>query len=73
MGLGKSKCDVPNCTIQGWVCLLLLVTLLYHYLFLLIFLCMRTLEFFKKKSLKYKAKNGYNLHLEDFEKNISLQ
>jgi hypothetical protein len=20
MGLGKSKCDVPNGTIQGWVC-----------------------------------------------------
>jgi hypothetical protein len=22
MGLGKSRCDVPNGTIQGWVCLL---------------------------------------------------
>jgi len=33
---------------------------------------MRNLELFFKKSFKYKAKNGYNLHLEHFEKMIFL-
>lgn len=67
MGLGKSKCDVPNSTTQGWVCFFI-VGYSSRSLFFLINNLMHEKFKIKKKSLKYKAKKGYNLHSEHFEK-----